>query len=73
VGGLSVTSLAVGRDLERQLADQGAELWITALPPRALAQAHEAPGWSRLVEGHRLQPTAADAVAAFRSESPVDR
>ena len=73
VGGLSVTALTVGRELERQLADQGAELWITSLPPRALAQAHEAPGWSRLVSGGRLHPTATAAVAAYRARAPSDR
>lgn len=67
VGQLTVTALTVGRELEQQLADRGVELWIAALPPRALAQAHEAPGWSRLDAAGRLHPTATAAVAAYRS------
>jgi high affinity sulfate transporter 1 len=67
VGKLSVTGLSVFRELDRQLADEGVELWFASLPPRALAQAHLAPGWDRLDKGGRLHPTATAAVAAFRA------
>ena len=67
VGRLSVTGLAVFRELDRELADQGVELWFASLPPRALVQAHLAPGWERLAGGGRLHPTATAAVAAYRA------
>ncbi|HKY67599.1 MAG TPA: SulP family inorganic anion transporter [Acidimicrobiales bacterium] len=68
VGRLTVTVLGVGRELEQQLAEQGVEIWIASLPPRALAQAHEAPGWAAMAAAGQLYPTAAEAVAAFRRE-----
>ncbi|HEV7761950.1 MAG TPA: SulP family inorganic anion transporter [Acidimicrobiales bacterium] len=67
VGRLSVTCLSVFRELDRQLADQGVELWFASLPPRALAQAHLAPGWASWDRAGRLHPTATAAVAAYRA------
>jgi MFS superfamily sulfate permease-like transporter len=65
VGALSATTLTVFRELDRQLADQGIELWLAALPPRALAQARQLPAWDGLDAAGRLHPTAREAVAAF--------
>jgi MFS superfamily sulfate permease-like transporter len=69
VGTLSVTGLAVFRALDEQLGQQGVELWFASLPPRALAQAHLAPGWERFDRAGRPHPTAAAAVAAFRDRA----
>jgi MFS superfamily sulfate permease-like transporter len=51
-----VIGVAVLRELDRELADQGIELWIAALP-----------GAERLAVGERLHPTATAAVAAYRA------
>jgi high affinity sulfate transporter 1 len=66
VGRLTVTVLEVGRELDEQLAEEGVELWVASLPPRALGQAHLAPRWAEMAEAGRFHPTAAAAVAAFR-------
>ncbi len=67
IGRLSVTVLEVFRELDQQLRNAGTELWIASLPPRALAQARQAPGWATLHRAGRLYPTASAAVAAFRA------
>lgn len=69
VGALSVTGLTVFRELEQRLDEQGIELWFASLPPRALLQAHQLPGWDRLAHGGRLHPTATDAVAAYQARA----
>lgn len=69
VGVLSVTGLTVFRELEQRLDEQGIELWFSSLPPRALLQAHQLPGWDRLADGGRLHPTAADAVIAYQARA----
>ena len=65
VGLIPVTVLAVFRETEQQLAEQGVEQWIAALPPRALAQARRTPGWDEMAAAGRVYPTASTAVAAF--------
>ena len=65
VGRLSVTVLGVGRELTTELRERGVALWYSSFPPRALEQAHQAPGWDDLDSGGRLYPTATAAVTAF--------
>jgi MFS superfamily sulfate permease-like transporter len=67
VGVLTVTVLESGRELDEQLDEAGVELWIATLPPRALAQARLAPRWAEMEAAGRFHPTAAEAVAAYRS------
>ncbi len=67
VGRLSVTTLQVFRELDQELRDQGVELWIASLPPRALEQARKAPGWDAMERAGRLHPTARAALDAFAS------
>ena len=62
---LSVTVLQVLREMAQQLSDEGVELWIASLPPRALAQARRAPGWNAFEGTGRLHPTARAALDAF--------
>jgi sulfate permease, SulP family len=61
--------LQVFRELDQQLRDQGVELWIASLPPRALAQARTAPGWADMDRGGRLHPTARAALDAFTARA----
>jgi MFS superfamily sulfate permease-like transporter len=69
VGRLSVTSLEVFRELDQELRDQGVELWIASLPPRALEQARKAPGWDAMDRAGRLYPTARAALDAFAARA----
>lgn len=58
VPGLTLTVVREFADLERELGDLGATLWIAALPPRALQAARQLPRWDELEESGRLFPTA---------------
>lgn len=66
VGRLTVSVLEAVRELDEQLAEQDVEMWIAALPPRALEQAHMAPRWADMAAHGRLHPTAAAAVSTYR-------
>ena len=69
VGRLSVTTLQAFRELDQELRDQGNELWVASLPPRALAQARLAPGWAEMDGTGRLHPDVPAALEAFTSRA----
>lgn len=56
----------------RQLARQGVDLWVAALPTRALAKARHTAAWSEWAAAGRLHPTVAAAVSAHESEERHD-
>jgi hypothetical protein len=64
---LSTTVLAVERELEAELADLGASLWIAALPQRALEMARRSPDWDRWRAPRRSWGTVAEAAQAYES------
>ena len=54
-------------DLERELVARRVELWIAALPPRALATAKQTSRWGDYDDAGRVFPTALAAVRAFQA------
>ncbi len=54
-------------ELERDLSDLGATLWIAALTPDVLRLARQTPRWAELDDANRLHRTARAAMEAFRS------
>ena len=54
-------------DLDREVAQRGAELWIAAIPPRTLAVARQAENWDRYERAGRIHPTSLAAIRAYRS------
>jgi sulfate permease, SulP family len=61
----SVTVMDVFAETDQQLARQGVELWVAALPTRALAMARRAPAWSAWADAGKLHESVDDALAAF--------
>jgi sulfate permease, SulP family len=67
MGAASVTVIDQFADFEREVAARHAELWIAALPPRALAAAQQAPRWTPMASAGRLHPTALAAVRQYQA------
>jgi high affinity sulfate transporter 1 len=67
LGQPSTTIVLEATNLEHELAERGVEVWIAALPPRALAATQKLPRWDEFVQGERVYPTALAAVTAFRN------
>jgi MFS superfamily sulfate permease-like transporter len=63
---LSVTVIDEFAQIEQALRDRGADLWIAALPPRALATVRLLPRWADLEVDGRLHPTALAAMRRYR-------
>jgi sulfate permease, SulP family len=56
-------------ELEHRITELGAEIWIVALPPRALELARQTPRWEEYASTGRVFPTSLAAVKAFRMRS----
>ncbi|HEY2795083.1 MAG TPA: SulP family inorganic anion transporter [Micromonosporaceae bacterium] len=69
-GVVSVTVLDGIRELDHELTDLGATLWIADVQPRALAMARRTRWWPGWESSGRIWPSSEDAVDAFIRSRP---
>ncbi len=65
----SVTVMDVFAETDQQLARQGRELWVAAIPVHALEKAERAAAWRAWVDGGKVYRSVADAVSTFQRRS----
>jgi sulfate permease, SulP family len=56
-------------ELDKELDDRGVEMWVAALPPRALALARTLTRWPELDEAGRVHPSSLAAIRAYRARA----
>ena len=63
---LTLTVAQEFSELERELRERGAGVWIAALPPHTLSTSKQLPLWPELAQNNQLYPTTLAALIAYR-------
>ena len=66
VARLTLTVAQEFSELERELRERGAGVWIAALPPHTLSTSKQLPLWAGLAQNKQLYPTTLAALIAYR-------
>jgi MFS superfamily sulfate permease-like transporter len=67
VADLTLTVMDEMANLEHELDERGVTVWLSALPPRALATAKLTPRWEELQQDGRLYTTTLSAIHAYQA------
>jgi hypothetical protein len=62
----SVTIIDALLEVDQHLGRRGAELWLAAIPPRALAKTERTPLYHQWVKAGRIHPSVLSAVREFQ-------